>query len=122
VRPLEPSDFLRTMQHHWEEELKHLRGQAPLWRCFDCKRAIPREELPLRCSECSGPDLRGKKVGYKFKKIRQDAMICVKCVDKHDHLRQMVTDFQFQVYARGLERRAMQAAGVNLTAGTFNAN
>src|SRR5437773_1222267 len=111
-RPLEPSDFLRTMQHHWNEELKHLRGQAPLWRCFDCKRWIPREELPLNCSECSGPDLKGKKVGYKFMKVRQHAMVCIKCVDKHDHLKKMVTDFQFQVYAKGLERRAMDAANV----------
>ena len=108
---LEPSDFLRQMQHGFNEELKKLRGQAPLWRCFDCKRVIPREELPLRCSECSGPALKGKKVGYRFKKILQDAMICIKCVDKHDHLRKMVLDMQFQVYARGLERRAMQAAG-----------
>lgn len=110
MQPLEPSDFLRHMQHHWHEELKHLRGQAPLWRCFDCKRAIPREELPLRCSECSGPDLQGKKVGYRYKKIRQDAMICIKCVDKHDHLKQMVLDFQFQAFAAGLEKRAMQRA------------
>jgi len=110
------------MQHHWDEELKHLRGQSPLWRCFDCKRAIPREELPLRCSECSGSSVQGKKIGYRFRKIRQDAMVCRKCVDKHDHLRKMVEDFQFQVYARGLERRAMQAAGVELTSREFNAN
>ena len=110
--PLEPSDFLRQMQHHWNEQLAKLRGQAPLWRCFDCKRSIPREELPLRCVECSGPDLVGKKIGYRRRKIRQDAMICIKCVDKHDHLRKMVQDFQFRVYAEGLERRAMQAASV----------
>jgi len=129
-RPLEPSDFLRTMQHHWNEELKHLRGQAPLWRCFDCKRAIPREELPLRCEECSGASEHVKR--HKFSKIKrklvtQDAMICIKCVDKHDHLRKMVEDLQFQVYARGLERRAMEAANVTTKSGIallgeYNAN
>jgi hypothetical protein len=109
-RALDPSDFLLAMQQHWNEELKHLRGQQPLWKCFDCKRSIPREELPLRCSECSGPDLKGKKIGYRHLKIRQDAMICIKCVNKHDHLKKMVLDFQFQAYARSLERRATEAA------------
>ena len=126
---LEPSDFLRGMQHHWKEELSRLKGQAPLWRCFDCKRAIPRDELPLRCEKCSGPDLKGKKVGYRFRKIKQDAMICNRCVDKHDHLRESLRDYQFQVYAQGLERRAMQSLAVENAAkrgivlpGGYNAN
>ena len=104
---LEPSQFLAMMQHHWAEQLATLKGHQPLWRCFDCKRWIPREELPLRCNECSGPDLKGPKVGYKHKKIKQDAMVCKRCVDKHDHLRAMIFDLQCQAYAHGLEKRAM---------------
>jgi len=107
ARALEPSEFLAMVQHRYSEELARVKGQAPLWRCFDCKRWIPRAELPLRCSECSGPDLKGKKVGYKFKKIRQDAMVCSRCVDKHDHLRDMIFQLQCDVYASGLEKRAM---------------
>ena len=105
---LEPSEFLAMMQFHWRDELKAIHGFQPLWRCFDCKRWIPRDELPLRCNECSGPDLRGKKVGYRYKRVTQDAMICKNCVDKHDHLREMIYDLQCQAYAHGLEKRAMQ--------------
>ena len=67
ARLLEPSDFLAMAQNRYADELKVLRRQSPLFRCFDCKRWIPREELPLRCSECSGPSLRGKKIGYRRK-------------------------------------------------------
>lgn len=95
------------MQAHWDVELRKRTGHAPLWKCFDCKRTIPREELPLRCEECSGPNLRGKKIGYRYRSISQDAIICKKCVDKHDHLKKWVEDFQFKIYAEGLERRAM---------------
>ncbi|SRR5260221_7410647 len=109
-RALEPSEFLAMVQYHWNEELKHLRGHSPLFRCFDCKRWIPREELPLRCSECSGPHLRGKKIGYKRKLITQDAMVCKNCVNKHDHLQKMVLDLQFKAYAHGLEKRATMDA------------
>lgn len=115
----EPSTFLRMMQHHWRDELKRLRGQAPLWRCFDCKRWIPRDELPMKCSECSGPPLQGKKVGYKYKKILQDAMVCSKCVDKHDHLRKMVLDAMMQAYAHGLEKRATMKAMKNFAGGNL---
>jgi hypothetical protein len=101
------------MQHHWREELKLIRGQAPLWRCFDCKRWIPRDELPMRCSECSGPDLLGPKVGYKHKKIKQDAMVCKHCVDKHPHLQEMVFKLQCDAYAHGIEKRAMQKVFAN---------
>ena len=111
----EPSEFLAMMQFHWRDELTCLRGQAPLWRCFDCKRWIPREELPMRCSECSGPPLRGKKVGYKHKKILQDAMVCKNCVDKHDHLKNMVLDAMMQAYAHGLEKRATMKAMKNFS-------
>lgn len=117
TRALEPSEFLALMQHHWREELKKLRGQAPAFRCFDCKRWIPREELPMRCSECSGPPLQGKKVGYKYKKILQDAMVCRHCVDKHDHLRQMVLDTMMQAYAHGMEKRATMKAMRNFAGG-----
>jgi hypothetical protein len=106
----EPSEFLAMMQHHWQDELKHLRAKAPLWRCFDCKRWIPRDELPMKCSECSGPPLQGKKVGYKYKKILQDAMVCKNCVNKHDHLRKMVLDAMIAAYAHGLEKRLTMEA------------
>jgi hypothetical protein len=106
-RAMEPSEFLAMMQFHWREELNAISKQPPLWRCFDCKRWIPRAELPLRCNECSGPDLKGKKVGYKHKTVKQDAMVCKNCVDKHDHLRDMVYELQAQAYAHGLEKRAM---------------
>lgn len=113
ARALEPSEFLAMMQRHWAEELAHVSKQQPLWRCFDCKRWIPRNELPMRCSECSGPDLKGKKVGYKHLKVKQDAMVCRRCVDKHDHLREMVFQLQCDAYAHGLEKRAMQKAFAN---------
>jgi len=110
VNTLEPSQFLAMMQHHWRDELKLLRAKPPLWRCFDCKRWIPRSELPMKCSECSGPPLQGKKVGYKYKKILQDAMVCSHCVDKHDHLRKMVLDAMFTAYQHGLEKRLTMEA------------
>jgi len=106
MQMLEPSEFLAMMQNHWRDELKRLRGKPPLWRW------IPREELPMKCSECSGPPLQGKKVGYRYKKILQDAMVCSHCVNKHDHLRKMVLDAMMQAYAHGLEKRAtMRAMG-----------
>ena len=114
---LEPSQFLAMVQFQYADELKHQRGKEPLFRCFDCKRWIPREELPLRCSECSGPDLQGKKVGYRHKKIRQDAMVCKNCVDKHDHLREMVLGLQFEAYQHGLEKRATMKAMKNFAGG-----
>ena len=113
----EPSEFLAMMQHHWRDELRRLRAKAPLWRCFDCKRWIPREELPMKCSECSGPPLQGKKVGYRFKKVLQDAMICKNCVNKHDHLREMVLDAMMQAYAHGLEKRLTMRAMKNFASG-----
>jgi hypothetical protein len=95
------------MQFHWREELALLKGKQPLWRCFDCKRWIPRNEIPLRCEECSGPDLPGKKIGYRVHKIKQDAMVCKHCVDKHEHLQEMIFQLQADAYAHGLEKRAM---------------
>lgn len=95
------------MQFHWREELNAIKHREPLWRCFDCKRWIPRGEIPLRCAECSGPDLQGKKIGYRVHKVKQDAMICKHCVDKHDHLREMIFQLQCDAYERGLEKRAM---------------
>jgi hypothetical protein len=117
TRALEPSEFLALMQHHWRDELRRLRAQPPLFRCFDCKRWIPREELPMRCSECSGPPLQGKKVGYRYKKILQDAMICKHCVDKHDHLRKMVLEAMFTAYQHGLEKRLTMKAMRKFAAG-----
>ena len=64
----------------------------------------------MKCSECSGPPLQGKKVGYKYKKILQDAMVCSHCVDKHDHLRKMVLDAMFTAYQHGLEKRLTMEA------------
>jgi hypothetical protein len=111
----EPSEFLALLQHHFSDELKRLRGQAPKWRCYDCKRWIPREELPMKCSECSGAPERVKRHRYSKvarKLVMNDAMICKHCVDKHDHLRQMVLDTMFQAYQHGLEKRlTMEAMG-----------
>jgi len=102
-----PSEFLAMMQHQWRDQLKrHARNQPSLWRCFDCKRWIPRDELPMKCPECSGAATQGKKVGYRHKKILNDAMVCKNCVDKHDHLRKVVLDAMMQAYAHGLEKRA----------------
>ena len=109
---LVPSEFLAMVQLHYAEALKRVRGRSPRFRCFDCKRWVPRDELPLRCSECSGPNLRGKKIGYRRKLITQDAMVCKNCVDKHDHLKDMVLDLQMEAYRHGLEKRAtMRAMG-----------
>lgn len=93
---------------HYLEELSALRGQAPKFRCFDCKRWIPREELPLRCSECSQEPERVKR--YQFSKVKRkltfnDAHVCKNCVDKHDHLRVMVLNLQFDAYTHGTEKR-----------------
>lgn len=101
------------VQHTYRDDLKLLRGKRPLFRCFDCKRWVPREELPLRCSECSGPDLRVKKYpGSRMKRklVTQDAMVCKNCVDKHDHLKDMVLDLQLEAYRHGLEKRATMRA------------
>lgn len=98
------------VQFHYRFELARLRGKEPRFRCFDCKRWIPRNELPLRCSECSGPNLRGKKIGYKRKLVTQDAMVCCHCVDKHDHLRDMVLELQFDAFRHGQEKRATMEA------------
>lgn len=98
------------VQFRYRDELKRLRFTQPRFRCFDCKRWVPAEELPLRCSECSGPNLRGKKIGYKRKLITQDAMVCKNCVDKHDHLKKMVLELQFEAYRHGLEKRATMKA------------
>lgn len=112
-RALEPSEFLTMVQHKWRDELKRLKGKAPLFRCFDCKRWIPREELPLRCSECSGPNERVKRYAHSKisrKLVTQDAMVCSRCVDKHDHLRKMVLELQFEAYRHGMEKRATMKA------------
>jgi len=75
----------------------------------------------MRCSECSGPPLQGKKVGYRYKKILQDAMVCSRCVDKHDHLKRMVLDAMFQAYTHGLEKRlTMEAMRKFVTGGQVN--
>lgn len=116
-RAMVPSEFLALVQHRYRNDLKPLHFKQPLFRCFDCKRWIPRAELPLRCSECSGPNLRGKKIGYKRKLVTQDAMICKNCVDKHDHLVQMVLQLQFDAYAHGLEKEATMKAMKNFAQG-----
>lgn len=117
ARPLTPSDFLAMVQRTYSKELDALRFQEPKFRCFDCKRWVPRNELPLRCSECSGPDLRGKKVGYRKKLITQDAMVCRNCVDKHDHLKDMILNLQMDAYRHGLEKRATMKAMKNFADG-----
>lgn len=110
-RALEPSEFLAMVQYTYRVSLARQRGKEPRFRCFDCKRWIPREELPLRCSECSGPNLRGKKGrSYRGRLITQDAMVCRNCVDKHDHLRDMVLDLQFDAFRHGQEKRATMEA------------
>lgn len=117
-RAPQPSEFLAMEQARFSEQLKRVRGKSPLWRCFDCHRWIPRDELPMKCNECSGPPLQGKKVGYRHKKILQDAMVCKNCVDKHDHLREMVLEVMMQAYAHGLEKRATMKAMKEFAGGT----
>ena len=109
MNALAPSEFLAQVQHYFAEELKLVRGQQSLWRCFDCKRVIPRDELPMRCEECSGPPLERKlgKFRKATRKIPQDAMVCKRCVDRHDHLKTMVLNLQVDALQRGLEKRAM---------------
>ena len=121
-RALEPSEFLAMVQFHFREELALLKSKQPRFRCFDCKRWIPRDELPLRCSECSGPDLRVEK--YRFSKIKrklvtQDAFVCRHCVDKHDHLREMVLELQFDAFRHGQEKRATMEAMKKFAAGSL---
>lgn len=100
------------VQWAYRMDLKLLHGKQPLFRCFDCKRWIPRDELPMRCSECSGPNLRGAKVGYRRKLVTQDAMVCKHCVDKHPHLRDAVFEHQLEALRHGMEKRAtMRAMG-----------
>lgn len=111
-RELEPSEFLAMVQFTYRDDLALLRGKQPKFRCFDCKRWIPIDELPMRCEECSGPNLRGEKVGYRRKLITQDAMVCKHCVDRHPHLREAVVSFQLEALRHGLEKRAtMRAMG-----------
>lgn len=107
---LEPSQVLRAAMHRYRNELAKLEKQPPLWRCFDCHRWIPRSEFPMRCQRCSGPDLKGKKIGYRHLKVRQDAMICINCADAHTHLREKIFELQMQVYEVGVTRHAL---GVN---------
>lgn len=106
---LDPSDVLRAAMHRYRDDLAKVAGQAPLWRCHCCKSWIPRKEFPMRCDECSGPVLKGVKVGYRFKAVRQDAMICIRCVDNHFHLREQIQDMMLKVYEDGKERHRSRA-------------
>lgn len=101
------------VQLRFKDELSALRFKQPRFRCYDCKRWIPAGELPLRCSECSGPDERVAKFRFsklKRKLVTHDAMVCRNCVDKHDHLKVMVLDLQMEAYRHGLEKRLTMAA------------
>jgi len=110
---LAPSQFLAMVEHHYREDLARNKGKAPKFRCFDCKRWIPANELPLRCNECSGAPERVKR--YQYSKVNRklvlnDAHICNRCVDKHDHLKQMVLNLQFEAYTHGTEKRLTMEA------------
>ena len=104
---LDPSDVLRAAMHRYRDDLAKVAKQAPLWRCHDCHQWIPRSEFPMRCGVCSGPTLKGKKVGYRHRAIRQDAMICLRCVDKHPHLREKIFELMMQVYENSRINHAM---------------
>lgn len=67
----------------------------------------------MRCEKCSGPDLKGKKIGYRHLKVRQDAMICINCVDRHAQtcgwIKQKIFELMLQVY----EGQRQSLLGVN---------
>jgi hypothetical protein len=111
---LEPSDVLRRAMHRYKEDLERVSKLPPLWRCFDCGQWIPRCELPMRCRVCSGPDTQGPKVGYRRRKIRNDAMICLRCCDKHSHLKEHVFELMQLAYEQGIQREKLRVmTGVN---------
>lgn len=56
------------------------------------------------CQKCSAPPLMGKKIGYRHLKVRQEAMICINCVDNHPHLREKIFEIQMQVYEANKHR------------------
>lgn len=51
-----------------KEYLLGQRGKPPHGKCVDCKRDIVAMEMYVKCPNC------------------EENMICVDCVDKHDHM------------------------------------
>lgn len=66
------SDVLRMLMIQNKEYLLGQRGKPPLGKCIDCKQDILAMELYARCPNC------------------EQSMVCVNCVDKHDHMHNMI--------------------------------
>ena len=81
-----------------------LNMQCDIYHPFQCLADL------MTIIEKKGRNLRGKKIGYKRKLITQDAMVCKNCVDKHDHLKEMILGLQFEAYQNGLEKRLTMEA------------
>jgi predicted amidophosphoribosyltransferase len=57
------------------QNLRYLLGQKgkpPHGKCIDCKKDIPTQEFYARCPRC------------------EQSMVCVRCVDKHDHMHNLI--------------------------------
>jgi hypothetical protein len=67
------SEALQFLMVQNKEYLLAQRGKPPLGKCIDCKRDILAMELYARCDRC------------------EQSMVCYKCVDKHDHLHNLIT-------------------------------
>jgi len=72
------SEVLQLLMVQNKDYLMAQRGKPPLGKCIDCKRDILAMEMYARCPNC------------------EQSMVCYKCVDKHDHMHNMIavpTDF-----------------------------
>lgn len=67
------SDVLRALMVQNRGVLLPRAGMPPQGKCIDCKRDVLAMEMYARCPNC------------------EQSMICVNCVDAHDHLHSLIT-------------------------------
>jgi hypothetical protein len=66
------SDVLKFLMVQNRDYLRAQTGKPPIGKCLDCKRDISAMEMCATCPKCEAG---------------LTALVCYKCVDKHDHLK-----------------------------------
>jgi Zn finger protein HypA/HybF involved in hydrogenase expression len=71
------SDALNFLMHQQRAVLEANRGNPPQGKCVDCKKDVPAHEIAVKCDKC------------------ENEFICVRCVDRHDHLHSVLAQMGF---------------------------
>lgn len=65
--------------HQHSAQLETQRGEPPQGKCVDCKQDVPAHEIAVKCDKCD------------------KSYVCVRCIDKHDHLHSALESIGFTV-------------------------